>query len=237
MSMTDPIADMFTRIRNAQATGKRAVRMPSSKVKLAIARSAEGRRLCRRIPGAAKEGKPELEIALKYYEGKPVIERIERVSRPGLRVYRGKRRIAEGAQWSRHFDRLHFIRNHDRRHGPHQGSGWRSHRHRRLRRENMSRVAKKPVVLPKGVEVQVGGDEITVKGPKGTLKLITPPGVVASVAEWPGTAERQGRHRCQDGRYGARTDQQHGRRVSAKVTSASLNSSASAIAPRWPART
>jgi small subunit ribosomal protein S8 len=90
MSMTDPIADMFTRIRNAQLTGKRAVKMPSSRVKLALATLLKEEGYVTDFQVQSKEGKPELEIALKYYEGKPVIERLERVSRSGLRVYRGK---------------------------------------------------------------------------------------------------------------------------------------------------
>lgn len=90
MSMTDPIADMFTRIRNAQATGKRSVRMPSSRVKLAISTLLKDEGYIAEFAVTEKDGKPELEIALKYYDGKPVIARIQRVSRSGLRVYRGK---------------------------------------------------------------------------------------------------------------------------------------------------
>ena len=90
MSMTDPIADLFTRVRNAQAMGKPAVRMPSSKLKVAIADllKSEGYILDART--SAEEGKPVLEIQLKYFEGQPAIESISRVSRSGLRVYRGK---------------------------------------------------------------------------------------------------------------------------------------------------
>jgi small subunit ribosomal protein S8 len=90
MSMTDPIADMFTRIRNAQAMGKPTVSMPASKLKQALADllKAEGYVLDSRRTDA--EGKANLEIKLKYFEGRPAIERIERVSRSGLRVYRGK---------------------------------------------------------------------------------------------------------------------------------------------------
>ena len=90
MSMTDPIADMFTRIRNAQAMGKPMVSMPASKLRQALADllKAEGYVLDSRRSEEA--GKAQLEIRLKYFEGKPAIERIERVSRPGLRVYRGK---------------------------------------------------------------------------------------------------------------------------------------------------
>jgi small subunit ribosomal protein S8 len=88
--MTDPIADMFTRIRNAQLTGKATVRMPSSKLKVALAKLLKDEGYVRDAQVNTIEGKAELEIALKYYEGKPVIERLERVSRSGLRVYRGK---------------------------------------------------------------------------------------------------------------------------------------------------
>ena len=90
MSMTDPIADMFTRIRNAQATGKRTVAMPASRVKQALAKLLKDEGYISDAQVSSAEGKPTLEIALKYYEGKPVIERLERVSRSGLRVYRGK---------------------------------------------------------------------------------------------------------------------------------------------------
>ena len=88
MSMTDPIADMFTRIRNAQATGKRTVAMPASRVKQALAKLLKDEGYISDAQVSSAEGKPTLEIALKYYEGKPVIERLERVSRPGLRVFK-----------------------------------------------------------------------------------------------------------------------------------------------------
>ena len=94
MSMSDPIADMFTRIRNAQMVEKSAVTMPSSKLKVAIAQVLKDEGY---IDGFAIKGdaKAELEIALKYYAGRPVIERIERVSRPGLRVYQGRHSIPQ----------------------------------------------------------------------------------------------------------------------------------------------
>ena len=89
MSMNDPVADMLTRIRNAQATEKAMVSMPSSKLKLAIARvlKDEGYITDFSVDGDGK--KPQLTITLKYYQGQPVIEQIQRVSRPGLRAYRG----------------------------------------------------------------------------------------------------------------------------------------------------
>ena len=90
MSMSDPIADMLTRIRNAQAVAKAAVAMPSSKLKVAIAQVLKDEGYIDGYAIRDSEGKPELELALKYYAGRPVIERIERVSRPGLRVYKGR---------------------------------------------------------------------------------------------------------------------------------------------------
>ncbi|MCB1552298.1 MAG: 30S ribosomal protein S8 [Xanthomonadales bacterium] len=90
MSMTDPIADMLVRIKNALAVGKQAVRMPSSKVKVAIANVLKDEGYIADVNVAQGGAKPVLEIALKYYQGKPVIDRLERVSRSGLRKYRGK---------------------------------------------------------------------------------------------------------------------------------------------------
>lgn len=90
MSMTDPIADMLTRIRNAQSAQKGAVVMPSSKLKVAIANVLKDEGYIDEFAVRENGGKPLLDIALKYYAGRAVIERIERVSKPGLRVYRGK---------------------------------------------------------------------------------------------------------------------------------------------------
>ena len=90
MSMSDPIADMLTRIRNAQAVDKAVVTMPSSKLKVAIAQVLKDEGYIDGFAVKDENGKAELEIALKYYAGRPVIERIERVSRPGLRIYRGR---------------------------------------------------------------------------------------------------------------------------------------------------
>jgi len=89
MSMSDPIADMLTRIRNAQQVEKASVSMPSSKLKVAIATVLKDEGYIDGFQVNANDGKPVLEIALKYYAGRPVIERIERVSRPGLRIYKG----------------------------------------------------------------------------------------------------------------------------------------------------
>jgi len=89
MSMTDPIADMLTRIRNGQSCGKTSVTMPSSKVKKAIAQVLKDEGYIDGFAVREDAGKAEMEIALRYYSGQPVIEKIERVSRPGLRIYRG----------------------------------------------------------------------------------------------------------------------------------------------------
>ena len=90
MSMTDPIADMLTRIRNAQMVEQAVVAMPSSKVKLAIARVLQDEGYIDAFKVSSDVVKPVLEIALKYYAGRPVIEKIERVSKPGLRIYKSK---------------------------------------------------------------------------------------------------------------------------------------------------
>jgi small subunit ribosomal protein S8 len=90
MSMSDPIADMLTRIRNAQVVQKTFVAMPSSKVKVAIANVLKDEGYIEDFVVAEDAGKAELKIGLKYYAGRPVIERLERVSRPGLRIYKGK---------------------------------------------------------------------------------------------------------------------------------------------------
>lgn len=90
MSMTDPVADMLTRIRNAQMAEKVSVSMPSSKLKLAIAKVLRDEGYIEDFAVRESGSKLQLDIALKYYAGHPVIEKIERVSRPGLRVYKGK---------------------------------------------------------------------------------------------------------------------------------------------------
>ena len=90
MSMTDPVADMLTRIRNAQMAEKVSVAMPSSKLKVAIAAVLKDEGYIEDFAVRQGGGKSQLDLALKYYAGRPVIERIERISKPGLRVYKGK---------------------------------------------------------------------------------------------------------------------------------------------------
>jgi len=95
MSMSDPIADMLTRIRNAQASEKVTVAMPASKLKTAIAKVLKDEGYIDDFKMSQDGTKPQLEIALKYYAGRPVIEKIERVSRPGLRIYKGTKDIPQ----------------------------------------------------------------------------------------------------------------------------------------------
>lgn len=89
MSMTDPVADMLTRIRNAQMAEKISVAMPASKLKVAIAEVLKEEGYIGNFAVRDMNGKKALDLELKYYAGRPVIERIERISKPGLRVYRG----------------------------------------------------------------------------------------------------------------------------------------------------
>ncbi len=90
MSMQDPIADMFTRIRNGQMAEKISVSMPASKTKLAIANVLKEEGYIENFRRVEHDNKATMEIALKYFSGKPVIEKIKRISRPGLRIYKGR---------------------------------------------------------------------------------------------------------------------------------------------------
>jgi len=86
--MSDPVADMLTRIRNAQQSEKQSVAVPASKLKAAIAKVLKDEGYIEDYAVRSEEGKSHLDISLKYYAGRPVIEKIERVSRPGLRIYK-----------------------------------------------------------------------------------------------------------------------------------------------------
>lgn len=90
MSMQDPVADMLTRIRNGQAAGKASIKMPASKLKKAIASVLKDEGYIQDFAVAENGGKPEMTVDLKYFQGEPVIDSLQRVSRPGLRIYRGK---------------------------------------------------------------------------------------------------------------------------------------------------
>ena len=89
MSMSDPIADMLTRIRNGQSAGKVSVTLPASKKKMAIADVLKDEGYIADVNASEVDGKPVMEITLKYFQGRPVIDMVKRVSRPGLRIYKG----------------------------------------------------------------------------------------------------------------------------------------------------
>ncbi len=93
MSMSDPVADMLTRIRNAQQSEKQSVAMPTSKLKAAIAKVLKDEGYIEDFVVRNEDGKAHLDISLKYYAGRPVIEKIERVIRPGLRIYKPSTQI------------------------------------------------------------------------------------------------------------------------------------------------
>ena len=95
MSMQDPLSDMLTRIRNAQMAGKTRVEMPGSKLKAAVAKVLKDEGYIEEFAASNDTGKPRLAIDLKYFDGKPVIAEIDRVSRPGLRQYSGKSDLPE----------------------------------------------------------------------------------------------------------------------------------------------
>lgn len=93
MSMSDPIADMLTRVRNGQQAGKLKVHMPMSKLKLAIANLLKDEGYVAGTAVETRDGKPQLVVELKYFQGRPVIENLQRVSRPGLRVYKSNKEL------------------------------------------------------------------------------------------------------------------------------------------------
>ena len=151
MSMSDPIADLLTRIRNAQMVAKPTVSVPSSKVKIAIAQVLKDEGYIDGFQVKTEAGKSELEIALKYYAGRPVIERIERVSRPGLRVYKASAAIPQVQNGLGVAIVTTPQGRDDRPQGARYRCRWRSAVLRRLTEEEeleMSRVGKMPVAIP-----------------------------------------------------------------------------------------
>ncbi|MDD5275207.1 MAG: 30S ribosomal protein S8 [Methylovulum sp.] len=90
MSMTDPVADMLTRIRNGQSAGKKSIKQPSSKLKISIAKVLKEEGYIKDFNVEVNGSHSEMTVELKYYKGVPVIENIKRISRPGLRIYKSK---------------------------------------------------------------------------------------------------------------------------------------------------
>ena len=168
MSMQDPIADMLTRIRNGQAANKAAVTMPSSKLKVAIANvlKEEGFIEDFKVEG---DTKPELELTLKYFQGKAVVESIQRVSRPGLRIYKRKDelpKVMAGLGIAVVSTSKGVMTDRAARQA---GLGGEIICYAAQSEEKMSRVAKAPVVVPAGVDVKINGQVITIKGKNGEL--------------------------------------------------------------------
>jgi len=95
MSMSDPLADMLTRIRNGQQDRKVSVAMPAAKLKSSVAKVLQDEGYIQGFDTADSEGKPTLTVTLKYFDGKPVIEKITRISRPGLRQYAGSNEMID----------------------------------------------------------------------------------------------------------------------------------------------
>jgi hypothetical protein len=142
MSMTDPIADMLTRIRNAQMTERATVVMPSSKVKIAIAKVLKDEGYIDGYKLGGEQDKPQLEIALRYYAGRPVIEKIERVSKPAH--LQGQGRHPARHERPRHRGRVDLARRDDRPRGPRRGRRRRSPVHRGLTRKTCPASATTP---------------------------------------------------------------------------------------------
>ena len=133
MSMTDPIADMLTRIRNAQMVGKTLVGVPSSKVKVSIAQVLKDEGYIDGFAVREKEGKPELEIGLKYYAGQPGDREDRARVHAGIARLQGARRPAAHHERARRRHRLHLQGRHDRSQGARHRRGRRSALHRRAR--------------------------------------------------------------------------------------------------------
>src|ERR1700687_3294913 len=170
MSMTDPIADMLTRIRNAQLAEKATAQMPTSKVKLAIAKVLKDEGYIEGFAVVGDEAKPQLEIALKYYAGRPVIEKIERVSKPGLRIYKNKDdipRVMNGLGIAI-VSTSHGVMT-DRKARATGVGGEVICIVAQREPFDMSRIGNNPVKLPPKVEVSLAAGEISIKGPLGTL--------------------------------------------------------------------
>ncbi len=171
MSMTDPIADLLTRIRNAQLARKTEVSVSSSKLKTALVKVLKDEGYVAGFQVTSDGAKQTLSIELKYFDGRPVIDRLERVSRPGPAHLPRQDRAAEDPGWYGYRHRLHAQGRDDRQTGAGHRAGRRSALHRGLSKEQttMSRVANRPVDLPQGVTASVAANVVKVKGAKGEL--------------------------------------------------------------------
>ena len=154
--------------------------MPSSKTKVAIANVLKGEGYIGDLRVIENGAKAELEIVLKYYEGKPVIETLKRVSRSGLRQYRGKDALPK-VLGGLGIAIISTSGHHDRRPRTPGRRGRRSPVLRGLREQRTCPASPKPIALPKGVEFNIQSDNVSVKGPKGTLSIAKPNGIEVKV--------------------------------------------------------
>src|SRR6478735_646732 len=177
MSMTDPIADLLTRIRNAQLARKTEVSVSSSKLKQALVKVLKDEGYVAGFNVVNDGAKSTLSIELKYFDGRPVIDRLERVSRPGLRIYRGKSELPkiQGGLGTAIVSTPKGVMTDKQARAIGQGGevlciG--------LKRQSiMSRVANRPVDLPQGVTATIAANVVKVKGAKGELSLAVANGV------------------------------------------------------------
>ena len=170
--MTDPIADMLTRLRNANTPFHDEVLMPSSKLKEALARILEREGYIAGWDVSKDESRPgnRLKIELKYTpDRKRTISGLKRVSKPGLRVYMGSHDVPRGARRHGHRHPLDQPGTHDRPRGAPVSRGRRGPVPGLVTEHPMSRIGKQPITIPSGVDVTLDGAHVTVKGPKGTL--------------------------------------------------------------------
>jgi len=174
MSTHDPISDLITRIRNAQMRAKPKVSTPGSRMRASVLEVLKTEGYIRGYASVEHaSGRSELEIELKYFDGEPVIREIERVSKPGRRVYASVKKPAAGEQRSRHFGVVDAKGNHGRPRRARRECGRRDSLYGVLRKASvMSRIGKRPVTIPSGVTATVEGQTVKMKGPKGQLQFV-----------------------------------------------------------------
>ena len=180
MPINDPLGDLLSRIRNAQMRNKSKVSSPSSKLRESVLEVLKTEGYIRGFAVVEREGYSEIEIELKYFEGEPVIREIERISKPGRRVYTSVQEFAAHQQWPWCRDRLDPEGRHGRSRRPRRQCRRRNSLYGVLRPgtskriKTMSRIGKKPVAVPSGITANVEGQTVKVKGPKGALSVVLP---------------------------------------------------------------
>ena len=184
MSASDPISDLLTRIRNAQERGKAKVSSPASRLRERVLEVLQHEGFIRGFTTVQQgSGKAEIEIELKYFDGAPVIRELQRVSKPGRRVYASVETLTYRFQRHGNFHSVDAEGRHVRCRCSHPKRGWRSSLHGILRNVAMSRIGKKAVPVPAGVTASVNGQLVSVKGPKGELKVVLNDQVLAKMEQ------------------------------------------------------